>query len=264
MSDRMYPAIEYRRDRYGHRKLGWYVIPEPGRQIGRRVPVPQHWHGNVRVPETAVITADGHRLRNGERYPLPHSDQPTGTSWVAAEGDTELLGFPDFESAMTAADVNDIGSGRWARARGRHANDRWWFDPTAADAPPRSKLLEGQPCEVTVTSGDYSAPRPCLRLVKRDGVCGIHAAAEDRKAETRERWAAEADERQARERRNAEARRATAETLDEIRPLLADLGHRPDTFRADDRGITAPAETIRDLVRLAALAHDLDLTGNDR
>jgi hypothetical protein len=81
----------------------------------------------------------------------------------------------------------------------------------------------------------------------------MHATAREKSAANEAAWRAEWDQERAEGRRQAEAHERATEILAEIRPLLEAAGLRPDTFDVTRSGdIAGPAESVRELVRLAA------------
>lgn len=93
--------------------------------------------------------------------------------------------------------------------------------------------------------------RPSSFKINAAGLALIKPELNRRAARVAERQA----EAQEQENRAAEAERALKETLERIRPQLAELGIHPDTVTINDhwgrRGILMPAEAAETLVRYA-------------
>lgn len=238
----------------------FWVVNGKGNLAGRRRTISQHKHGWIAQAGIGFKTADGTSYPKGTKYVKRPESGSKEVQLVYREGDTELFPYPTFDQAAEVA-MEMFGTSRWKRPNGTHFGTHWYpVDAPEPDVRTRSgtkiKWTEGKPCQHAETNMRYSG---CTRFVDRDGLCKIHANATEKSQASSARHKASMDEMFERSRREKEAAQAAREILDEISPLLSSMGHRPDLFTVKGGNIASPAEGLREIVRLAALAWEVGL-----
>lgn len=233
----------------------------------------QLWNLLDPAPEVAItrgnVIASGFAASRSsdEWFVIRNGSDVVGSSHhpgnLADGSDARLIGFKMFDEAATESGH----TGAWRVPQGKHMGGSFWY-------PDSYVMPEG----LRVSSGNKGGTKPlkfatgfpCVwrrfgsfgdqcEAVAADGddMCKRHRSSTDRAAAKDVERKAQMEARRHARQREKEAEQRASEILDEIRPTLEKLGHRPGLVSADSGNLSMPAEMVKALVDLAGEADDL-------
>jgi hypothetical protein len=205
--------------------------------------------------------AAGGRLHYAEVYSGHLSDGSDGYK----------AGWRTWDDVVPAAEARGV-HGPWMRPVGQ-AFDGLWV-PASVEIPKWRrrkgddgdsaplKWVEGRPC--SWTRFRTMATQDCHGLATESGLCKRHQSMVDRRErEDAERAAARA-ERDAEVEQHSARYELEVERLEELKPLLEQIGLHPGVFEAVGKrvgrkvGVRAPSEALQELVRLAVVGYEIE------
>lgn len=227
----------------------------------------------MRAPDRCI---NGHDLQQHLGLPFISMDgRDGGYKFKAHLVDGRTMRTKTWEKAVELADAGD----RWFRSNGHNGGD--WYPPEAVaksaelgcrwmnrkQDKPGGKVLfaEGRPCEATCTdNARWASFWTCGRVAVGTGkdqfngegpLCSMHLKNYERETAKYQKIRDDYKAREEQYERESSHKKICEETLEKIRPLLAQLGVHPDTLavgKAGDRvGILLPAETAEQLTAWA-------------